>query len=206
MGWREYGIHPKTQAKISSQCQCSIHSKIPEEPASLLPGPILKKWIKGNITVRSDTKYSYMFERVILRKLRREKLNIFTQELVKPHSRVHKPRLMVSEAWSAAYNTLDSNVEHTECAAVMNQQPISQADEWPILDSPCREITSVPAKEFFPMDTCMSVINNCTGSPSTSITSAPLQTRPGHTIKAPAKYSDFVTEDTNILLKDLPWD
>ena len=68
-----------------------------------------------------------------------------------------------SKTQCTADDTLDSNAEHTECAVVMDQELISQSDEWPILGTPCREITSVPAKEPFPTDTCMSVSNKCTG-------------------------------------------
>ena len=78
----------------------------------------------------------------------------------------------------------------------MDQEPISQANECPMLDIPHRDITLIPAKELFPMDTCTSVGNNSTGPPATSITSAPLQTRSECTIKAPAKYSEFVTKET----------
>ena len=50
-----------------------------------------------------------------------------------------------SKAQSTAEKMLDSNTEHTECAVVMDQKPTSQANDRPILDTPCREITSVPA-------------------------------------------------------------
>ena len=55
------------------------------------------------------------------------------------------------EAWSAADNTLDSNADHTQCVVVMHQEPSSQTDDWPVLDTPHREIISVSAKEIFPM-------------------------------------------------------
>ena len=93
-----------------------------------------------------------------------------------------------SEAQFAGDNTLDSYAEHIEYTAVMDQDPILQADEWPILDIPHREIISVPAKELFPADTCMSATNKCTGPSGTSITSAPLQTRSTCTIKTQAKW------------------
>ena len=58
-----------------------------------------------------------------------------------------------SEAQPAADNTSESNAEDQECAVVMDQEPILQAVYLPILDTPQREITSVPAKGLFLMDT-----------------------------------------------------
>ena len=125
--------------------------------------PGLKKCIKGYITARSDAKDAYFYQKAGSKKSTKRNIKYIHPRAGLALQLGTQTKTNGLESISTTDITLDNNAEHTECAAVMDKEPISQTDEQPILDTPHREITLVLTKELFPMDICTSVSNNCTG-------------------------------------------
>ena len=117
---------------------------------------------QGNIAARSDTKDSDMCGKADSEKGTKRNIKYIYPRVGLALQLGIQANTISSEVQTAP----DSNAEHTEYAVVMDQEPLSQAHEWFILDTPHNEITSVPSKELFPMDIYTGASNSCTGPPS----------------------------------------